>query len=273
MTNDYYGGDYVYDSSVDGNSSSNSTVDPHEIANKDSGTSPGELVVDSGSPGTDLDVDGGSDSDVDTDTGADSDSDSDTDTGTVDSDSDSDTDTDTDSDSDSDTDSDTGVVDAGPVPITCRDVDYKYLDIQGTETDTNLCWDIRAFRATYSDAVAQCAAMGQGWRVPTISELRKMPVVHIYCDLRDFCYVSDQCTAYECLGMGDCDPDFPDSTGLCRYRISMSGDCWHYDDGSSTPVTTIFTNYVWKMNFRFGIISPGNANSTLQWHCVHSYPY
>lgn len=330
MTNDYYGGDYVYDSSVDGNSSGNSTVDPHEIANKDSGTPPGELVVDSGSQGTDLDVDGGSDSDVDTDTGADSDSDSDTDTGTVDSDSDSDIDADTDSDTDSDSDSDTDLVDSGPVdppcPWVCDDEcshlnssydeyttsvysvegfncdgwagkeccfteiprackgDYKQWDM-----NYDVCWKADWFLGTLSEAQAHCSAVGPGWRVPTLDELRQ--VAGFFSCMGPMwgkaCYVSEQCTDWECLTEDcDCFPEgHPYLQDRCQYRkiptiqnpvgnipllVGYLG-CAYYPDGSSTPVTTHFTDYIWEYDFKFPHIAPANAlTKTFQWHCINS---
>ena len=147
--------------------------------------------------------------------------------------------------------------------------------------DTNLCWDRSFFTSTLSEALAVCAAEGEGWRVPTITELRQIVDMYGTCDDPMFsqgdCFVSDQCTDYECLVEEDCDCDAYNPAGYCRYKSTsplISGpDCYWYADGSMTSVTSLLTDYVWKLHFRFGAIEPANALvEVMRWHCVKSGP-
>jgi hypothetical protein len=165
------------------------------------------------------------------------------------------------------------------VPNYC---DYRVI---GTTTrtwhePTNLCWDRSFFTATLSEALATCAENGEGWRVPTITELRKVVDYYSGCDDLMFsqgeCLVSEQCTDYECLVEEDCDCDALNPMGYCHYADSapaLLGDCVWYSDGSMTPVTTLLTDYVWTLDFRYGTVEPVNSlTEVLQWHCVRSGP-
>jgi len=231
---------------------------------------------------------GGSDGDTDIDVDADADVD-------ADSDSDSDTDSDADPPCPYKCGSDCSDWGADPLPGyhcdlgTCCDTGIPWdcdPSIIGTTTriwheETYLCWDRDFFTATLSEALATCAAEGEGWRVPTITELRKIVDNFGTCDDLMFsqgeCLVSEQCTAYECLVEEDCDCDAYNPYGYCRYKDSsplISGpDCYWHADGSMTPVTTLLTDYIWTLDFRHGTIEPVNAlTEVLQWHCVKDGP-
>jgi len=165
---------------------------------------------------TDTDADGDTDTDADGDTDTDADGDTDTDAdGDTDTDADGDTDTDVDGDTDVDTDTGTG----DPVYVDCS---ADYLD-----DSTSLCWENPPSDATFTGgtADAHCAALGVGWRVPTVDELRTLITLPASpegdCALNvplGGCGVTDP----DCL-----EPSCNESCGQCTYGLGpATGGCY-----------------------------------------------
>ncbi len=210
---------------------------------------------------TDMDVDSDTDSDVDMDidTDSDSDSDSDADSDTEsdtdsDSDSDSDADTDTDTDSDSDTDSDTDMEtdnDAGSDTDTVCEPDSDTSWCEGWYDSTScLCWE-NPHPYGYWDwheSKEYCDELGDGWRMPTIDELRTLLRIEDgssdcaknlpggSCGVTDPTCLKDECKddcgecqSHDGPGFGGCflDEAFSEIEDNCDHRWSSSQRSGH----------------------------------------------
>jgi hypothetical protein len=181
------------------------------------------------------------DSDSNEDAGSDSHTDTDIDT---------DTDTDTDMDTDTDTDTDAGAgAGAG-----CTGTGVWY------DPDNNLCWqdppsatamNWHVAAGVYhvdnnSEGFSYCSALGSGWRLPTISELRSLvrkgddaECYTIEWNMAwpqaeaGYCRVSDSCLTYDpCYETSKCNPPAcgplmgPGVIG-CYWHPALGGLCDH----------------------------------------------
>lgn len=170
---------------------------------------------------TDTDTDGDTDTDTDTDTDGDTDTETGADTDTdTDSDTDTGTDTDVDTDTDGDTDTDTGT---GDPPVDCSG-DWE-------DTTTGLCWENPPID-TVMDAdacAAHCSSLGDGWRMPTIDELRtliRLPVSPVGDCAANLPWGSCDVTDPGCL-----EPSCGDSCGSCVYGGGPApGGCYWPDE-------------------------------------------
>jgi hypothetical protein len=157
-----------------------------------------------------------SDTDTDTDTDIDSDSDSDTDT---------DTDLDTDTDSDTDSDSDTSY--GG-----CDDIDTDFdagTPGEWADPDSGLIWQNPPYGegACWDAAVEYCEALGNGWRLPNINELRSLIRGCPQNELGGECGLSDpDCLDGSCTdGCVVCESlQGPGNSG-CYWDAELRGSC------------------------------------------------
>jgi len=174
-------------------------------------------------------------------------------------DGDTDTDADGDVDGDTDTDSDAGIVaDAGPDGAPDGD--------PGPDTDTDAdcfwedgarCWAAPApTLLDHADATAYCSALGSGWRLPTIDELRW--ALATPCD--DGCALSDplwldEADAEDCTG---CAPwDGP--TGGCYWPAAFGDGCG-FGDVRSGSIRTDVLGQRWTINYiTTAILAYGDA--------------
>ncbi|MCP4605791.1 MAG: DUF1566 domain-containing protein [Proteobacteria bacterium] len=239
------------------------------------GDGDGDTDADSDSD-TDTDTDGDTDSDSDGDADSDSDGDADSDSdGDGDSDSDGDGDSDSDGDGDSDSDSDID-------PDT--DTHPEMTDCDGGKYDptSKLCWEDppQAGPNKWSDAMLYCLDLGDGWRIPTIDELRslirgcsktswdlsskscKEPCcgVHEECNIREECFEQDECFPSECaFDKG------PGEDG-CYWDSSLNGTCTFY------WASTVYGDHPGKVAsvfFRRGAVSDDDKIVDHEVRCVH----
>ena len=217
-----------------------SPATPYEAAE----ASPGDGGPDGGSDtDTGENGDGGADSDSDTDADADADGDTDSDSDTEfpndsgpDSSGDADTDADTDTDADSDSDE--------PVPCFASE---------------GLCWALEPASEllTHEGALEYCGALGAGWRLPTVNELRwglAAGVPDDGCEVFDSSCLAEWC-AEDCTG----GPAWEGPAEGCYWPLELGSECGGAVERSSSPRTDV-VGYHWGVNFITGsVVDLGDA--------------
>lgn len=228
-----------------------------------------ELVIDTDDTETDSDSgteeDTGTDFEEDTDSGSEVEEDTETD---------SETDSETEFGEDTDSDSET---ETGEEPM-CDEWGYR-------DTLTNLCWEKTpdTKKKGLVEATSYCSELGEGWRVPTIDEMRSTVRSCNYVDLDGSCRVHDDCTDWECWnpeenGCMSCSRGNRTDTDDCFFWLpGFEGACYLTVYGSSTLVTNYPVTPVkmWVMNFwaagLYSYPSEGDApEQYVSWRCVKS---
>ncbi|MDD5307586.1 MAG: DUF1566 domain-containing protein [Deltaproteobacteria bacterium] len=202
----------------------------------------------------DTDADSDTDSDTDGDTDADGDADADTDT---DGDTDSDSDADTDADSDTDTDSDSDCA--------------EWLD-----SASNLVWQVTPSggKLEWQPAVDHCDGLTlcghDGWRLPTINELRSLVRGCPDTQTGGACGVIDGCDIY-CWSMScaGCSSGGGPDNG-CYWPTEIEGACDDFYWSSSSRADS--SSYAWHVNFGKGQVDTYATYYTYYARCVRSGP-
>jgi uncharacterized protein (TIGR02145 family) len=138
-----------------------------------------------------------------------------------------------------------------------------------TDSITGLEWQIDPAGETmgWDDARNHCAALGEGWRLPTVGELRSLirgcskTGAGGSCTVTDRCLPWSRCRNDDC---GGCDPR-TGSDDACSWPSELQGTCiwyWSSSPDEDRPLSA------WYVFFDGGAVNVNGVLGEMQVRCV-----